>query len=104
VRGGDAQVVQVAVMADQDRGDRLGAGLARLGVGGQDLVALAELADRHEVTAGGQHPGRGGEALAAGPAAGGGVVLGGGPGGLGVLPAAAVAAVTAGRFGRDILT
>jgi hypothetical protein len=56
------------------------------------------------VTAGGQHPGRGGEALAAGPAAGGGVVLGGGPGGLGVLPAAAVAAVTAGRFGRDILT
>jgi hypothetical protein len=106
VRGGDAQVIQVSVMADQDSGDRLGAGLAGRGVRGQDLVALAELADRHQVTGGSQDPGRRGEAFPAGPAGRAGVVLGGRPRRFGVLPAAAgrpaVAAVAAGRAGRAV--
>jgi hypothetical protein len=61
----DGEVVQVGVVVDQD-GDGLGLGLACLDIGGQDVVAWLELADRDGGTGGEQDRG-GGEAL---PAAG----------------------------------
>jgi hypothetical protein len=47
--GLDPQIVQVRVVTDQDRGDRLGLILPGLGVGGQDLLARAQGRDRHRL-------------------------------------------------------
>jgi hypothetical protein len=41
----DGQVVQVVVVVHREGGDGLGLGLARLDVGGQDLVARLEVGD-----------------------------------------------------------
>src|SRR5437763_111800 len=59
------QVVQVGVVVDQDGGDRFGLVLTCLGVGGEDLFALGQLADRDQRAGCGQDLGRGGEGLAA---------------------------------------
>jgi len=49
-------------VVDQDGADGLSLGFAGLGVGGQDLLAGLELADRDGLAAGEQHLGAGGEA------------------------------------------
>ena len=59
--GADLQVIQVLVLVDQDRGDRLSLGSAGPGVRAEDLVAGLELADRHQRTREGQHLGIRGE-------------------------------------------
>src|SRR6202522_1069935 len=63
--GLDGEVVQVGVVGDQDRGDRLGAGPAGFGVGGEDLVAGFEVGDWDGLAVGEQHRGACGEGLAA---------------------------------------
>lgn len=62
----DFQVVQVGVVVDEDRSDRLRPGLPGPGIGGEDLVAGLELADGFAPAVSEQHLRRGGEAQPAG--------------------------------------